>query len=197
MRNLSPTLKALLKSDEVSMCYLVKIEHPDGTIYDTTAVTPIIYNSDIYSPNGNLLSVEPPKLSETVDREPYKIIYADAEHEKFNQLEGSWTGILVTVFACFFNTTGEIVGDIPPNEPLVNDVLIAYRGFVDSQSYTIDPDSGTVIALIECASPMASLGLIKSFYTSDESMRQIDPTDTSFSEIHTGAQEAAILWGKA
>ena len=197
MRDVSSTLRQILLSDTVEMIYLVKIDHPVSKILDTTAATKITYDGNEYTPNGNLLSIEAPRLSDAVDKEPYKIVYADAELEKFSRLEGSWVGMMVTVYAVFYNTLGVTVGSVVPGQPLLNDVVIAYKGRVDSQGYTINPDDGKVLAVLDCASPMAALGLIRSFYTSKDSMKLKAPSDTSFDEVYIGTKEAAILWGRA
>lgn len=199
MRKFSANIKQLLASDSVAVFYLAKLEHPSGTIYDTTAASDITFNGNVYNANSGLLSVEPPRLSDVVDREVYKIIYADPEFTKLGGLESSWTGVKVTVWAGFYNTISNGFAGVAKGAPILSeaDMVIAYRGVVDTQGYTVDPSNGTVVVVIECASPVASLGLVKSFYSSKESMRMRNRNDSSFDEVHVGSEEAAILWGKA
>lgn len=199
MRSFSANVKQLLASDNVSVFYLVKLEHASGTLYDTTAASDIVFNGHTYNANSGLISIEPPRLSDVVDREAYKIVYADAEFSRLGALEGSWTGVKATVYAGFYNTIADGFAGVSKGAPILTeaDMVIAYKGIVDTQGYTVDPDNGSVVAVIECASPVASLGLVKSFYSSKESMRLRNRNDSSFDEVHVGSEEAAILWGKA
>jgi len=113
--------------------------------------------------------------------------------------EDGLTGATVTVYLGCFNLTTETLGGAAPGEPLVNlaDLLIVYKGFVDTQGYAVNPEEGTVLAIIECSSPMAQLNLARPFFTSREAMHQVDPTDTSFDEAFEGSKKLMHLWGKA
>jgi hypothetical protein len=189
-----------LQQDEVLTFYLVKVETTSSVILDTTAAYPInIPSLGIFSPNNGLLTVEPPKLSSIVDREVYKLIYIDPEFEKIALFESILTGSKTTVYVGFFNSTDTVLGGALPNEPLTNleDLIIAYEGIADTQGYAIDPSAGTVVAVIECSSPVASLGLVKHFTTSKNEMQQVNPNDTSFDQIYTGSSKVTRLWGKA
>lgn len=200
MRILSPAVKKLLASNNVSTFTLVKITPPSGTVIrNTTTATPISFSGQTFTANSGLLSVEPPKLSEVVDREPYKIVYADPAFQLIGDLETSWVGAPVSVWVGFYNTTGASLNGTGIGAPMVasEDYVMAYQGRIDSQGYTIDPDNGAVLAVLDCASPMGALGRINSFYTSKEAMRRRYPNDSSFDAVHTGGEEAAILWGKA
>lgn len=198
MRNFSTAVKNLLKSNRISTFYLVEIDLPSGKIYDTSTSASVRVGVIDYNPNNGLLSVEPPKLSDTLDREPYKITYIDPQFIKLPEMEASWTGIDVRVLAGFFNTTDSPIDGYAPGMPILNtdNLIVAYKGKIDKPSYTIDPDSGSVIIQLECASPAAALGLVKGFYTSDQSMKSRYSTDTSFRDVHVGGEEAAIVWGK-
>jgi hypothetical protein len=200
MRIFSANVKLLLQQEEVLTFYLVKIETTSSTLLDTTAAYPInIPALGTFSPSNGLLTVEPPKLSSVVDREVYKLIYIDPEFEKIALFEAILTGSKATVYVGFFNSTTTVLGGALPNEPLTNleDLIVAYEGVVDTQGYAIEPSAGTVVAAIECSSPVASLGLIKHFTTSKNEMQQINPNDTSFDQIYTGSSKVRRLWGKA
>jgi len=43
---------------------------------------------------------------------------------------------------------------------------------------------------------MSGLGIVKAFYTSKDSMKQIDATDTSFDQVYQGSRVIDLLWGK-
>jgi hypothetical protein len=77
------------------------------------------------------------------------------------------------------------------------DTIISYRGIADTQGYAINPTDGTVIAVIECSSPMARLGMVKSFFTSKDAMRQLNPIDTAFDQASLNSSKVSYLWGRA
>lgn len=200
MRAFSSAVTQLLASDNVSVCYLVKLVTPSITIRDTTAGTTIVVPSlGTFNPNNGLLVVEGPRLSSAVDRETYHITYADPEFNKRELFELGLTGSAVSTYVVFFNTSGATLGGAAPGEPLVNaeDIITAYSGIVDSHGYGLNPQEGTIVAAIECSSPMASLGLSRPFYTSKEAMRKLDPDDCSFDFVNVTSSKIAHLWGKA
>lgn len=201
MRKIPAVIKQLLLRDDTDFVYLVKIQVADGTVLlDTNCPYAVTIGGDTFVPNSGLQQVEPPRLSTTVDREAYKITYIDPDHSKLALFEKGLTGAKVTVWAAFINTTGVPLsatgGVFNDGEILVNDLLIAYRGIVDTQGYTINPSNGTIVAVVECASPMAGLSVVKSLYNSDASLKERNPADTAFVQINENASKVALLWGK-
>jgi|GEM_PF-1865641 len=211
MRKISALSKSLLSSEGASPFYMVRIEITPAMrtagysdIFDTTLNTPTTFNSELYAPNNALSLIEPPKLSEAVDRESYKITYVDANFEKISMFDYGMVGSKAIVYLGFLNNSEETITDssgnsVLPNYPILSplDVMTAYSGVVDTQGYTIDAKNGTVVAVIECSSPVASLGRINSFYTSKESMKKFNLTDNSFDEIYVGSKRIGRLWGKS
>lgn len=201
MRNMPAVVKTLLSRDDTTFYYLVEIIKADAqVIRDTNASFDVVANGNIFTSNTGLQNVEPPKLSTVVDRESYKITYADATMSKIAMFEKGLTGAKVTAWTVFVNTTGAPIaatgGMFNDGDLLVNDLLIAYRGIVDTQGYTINPNEGTIVAVIECSSPMAGLNVVKGLYNSRESLHERNASDTSFDQIHEGSAKIALLWGK-
>lgn len=199
MRNFSNNVKTILALDEVAIFYLVRIVTPNVTLLDTTAnVNITISGIGTFVPNNGLSTVEAPKLSSTVDRETYKLVYIDPDFSKRALFESVLTGSSVTVWVGFYNTTGGVIGTYQPGDIMssVSDLVVAYKGIVDTQGYAIDPDSGTVVAAIECASPMASLGLVRPILTSRDALRQRNANDTAFDQVFQKSGQVFILWGK-
>jgi hypothetical protein len=200
MRGFSAAVKAIFATGEIIPIYLIKIIAPTESIYDCTGRSQITLSGiGTFTPNNGLNIVEPPKLSPSVDREAYKITYADPQFNKRSLFELNLTGAPVTTYVTFYNTTGSVLNGIEPGQPLTaaEDVIIAYEGVVDTRGYSVDPEQGTVIAVVECSSPMASLGRTRAFYTSKDAMMQVDPTDTSFDQVYLGMSKVTHLWGKA
>jgi len=156
-----------------------------------------------FGASSGLIEYESPRQSSAVDREVYKITYIDPTFQFRAYFEAGLTGARVTTYLGLFNSTASPVMSggvsIPPGQPLTGaeDLIIAYSGWVDTQGYTIDPDSGTVIAVLEGSSPMASLDMSKPFRTTKEDMRTVNLNDTSFDEIYTGVSRVSYAWGKA
>jgi hypothetical protein len=222
MRTFSDTVKAILATNNISTFYLVETKIPLASVtYPVLPVNLPVPNSidegsfrvvkettaafnltvsplgTFYCDSG-LMIVEGPRQSSSVDRETYVITYADPTFEKRALFEAGITGAKVTVYVGFFNNTDTTLSGFAPGLPILNsaDILVAYSGVVDTHGYTIDPASGTITVVIECSSPMASLGLVRSFYTSRESMKQISATDTAFNQVSVTQSKTAYLWGK-
>lgn len=201
MRKMSQPVKDLLMRDDTDFVYLLKLTKADSTfILETNNITAVTAVGYTFNPNNKLQSIEPPKLSTVADRESYKITYIDPNREKISMFEEGLSGAKVTVWAAFRNTTGAPMsatgGLVAADDLLLNDLLIAYQGIVDTQGYTINPANGTVIAVIECASPLAGLSVVKSLYNSKASMNERNRADTAFDQVHEGSSKLALLWGK-
>jgi hypothetical protein len=200
MRNLSANQKIILALDNISGCYLVKIETPSQTIWETNHPYDIVVPSiGTFKSNAGLLAIESPRLSSSIDRETYKLAYIDPTFEKRALFEQILTGSKLYVYVCFFNTTGNYLGTFAPGAPLTDqqDLLVAYQGLIDGQGYALNPEEGSVVASIEGASPMANLGLTRAFLTTKEAMRQVNTNDTSFDQVYTGSKKMTYMWGKA
>jgi hypothetical protein len=200
MRTFSNPVKTILSSDEVSVVYLVKIVIDQSTTWlDTTAPFSVIFDNNTYVSSSSLMTVEAPRLSEVVDREPYKIVYTDPQSDILSAFEGGLTGSIVEVYAVFYNTMNTTLNSVVPGELMLDpaDVLTVYKGTVDSHGIVVDPSNGTILATIEAGSPVSNLARPKAFYSSKDSMRLKNPSDTAFDDIFLGGEDSAIRWGKA
>lgn len=200
MRTFSNNVKTLLALDEVSVFYLVRIVTPSLTLLSTTSPTDIdVGGVGRFSADGGLLIVDAPRLSSSVDRSVYKLTFVDPEFEKRALFEEGMTGAPVTVWVGFINTTSSTLGGAAPGMPLTStdDMVVAYAGIIDTQGYAMDPENGTIFASLECSSPMASLDMNRSFYTTKEEMSQRNPIDTCFDQVSVSSKKTTYLWGKA
>jgi hypothetical protein len=208
MRKFSPTVTRLLSEGVYSGFYLLELDVGNPVVRQTTLPYDVTLDQVAYSSDTDLIKLDPPKLSNTADREAFKLTFSDPEL-KYAPLCDSMINAPVTVFGGFYNTTG---ADLPvslgppvsPNDPVLNskDLLIIYSGFVDTVRYAINEENGVILE-IECASPMASLDALNVFYTTQNSLRQRVPSsewsnaaDTSFDNVSLGGRSQEILWGK-
>jgi hypothetical protein len=200
MRQISPNIFTLLNLDNPATFYLVKIVTPLQIIQDTTASFDIASPSlGLFVSQNNLMSVDTPRLSNVTDRATYKVVYIDPLFEKRAMFENVLTGSSVTIWIGFYNTSSGTLGSALPGDPLIdaNDLTIIYSGVVDTQGYVVDPQNGTVTAVVECSSPMASLGMVRPMYTSKDSLLQRAKGDTAFDQVYAGSGQISYLWGKA
>lgn len=225
MKTISPNIQLLLEQSLVSVFYLVELgagkNAParyhcsllrniivSGTTYLGANSTEEVYITPpgVVKSMSQLLSIEYPKASSIVDRQAYIIKYVDPEFLFRPSLEDGYNNAPIVVKIGFFNTTeGPIWSGmaVNPGEPLLDpeDIIIAYKGRVDSQTYDIQPDE-SVILTIECTSPMGALGAINAAYTSKDWLEQEDPNageanrDCSFDQVYEGSKGFNLLWGK-
>jgi len=200
MRQFSANVQALLDTGEPSLVYCVEILNTGLTIRDTTAAFNITLTGiGTFTPNNDLLMLEAPRLSTQVDREAYKVAYADSSFEKISMFDNLLLNAQLTSRVVFFNTLDYTLGGAEPGQPLLEpaDTIIAYSGIIDKPYYTINPDEGIVTAYLECASPMAALNMTKAFYTSKEGLHQRVTDDTAFDKVFEGSKKYSLLWGRA
>jgi len=198
MKKYSNNVSQVIGLPNLSFFYLVQIEFSDGTVRHTSTPHNIDVNGlGLFIADNNLKNIEAPKLSSVVDRETYKITYSDNSQELRTKFDEGIVGTPVTVYIGLYNNSTAPIGGVGVGQPFTSlaDLIIAYKGVIDTHGYSVDVDS-EITALLECSSPMASLELTKPFYTSRDSMRQVNATDTSFDDVYSGSKEITLLWGK-
>jgi len=200
MRNFSANVKAQLNQDAISVFFLVQWRiSGDGYLYLRHTTFPI----DIYIEGlGNFLalnglnSVDAPKLSDTIDREVYKISYVDENLEMLNWVVNAGIGTQCTVYIGFINTLDYAMGGAEPGMPMRNkeDLIMSYQGMVDTYGYTINAD-GEFISTFDCSSPMAALDVVRPIFTSPDAIKVINANDTCFDEVYKSSAPVTLHWG--
>lgn len=195
MRAISNSVLQMLASRELSVFYLVDIDTVvpmKHTSFYRDIVTPF----GTYSSDNNLIGVDSPRLDANIDKESYKIVYADPSFSLRSLAESGISGVTVKVRIGFLNTSSTSINGTLPGQPFLNsdDFLTSYDGVVDFPSISVQDE--TVHMVFECASPMASLGLIKSHFTSQDYLKHLDVGDTSFDQVYDGSHKIDLLWGK-
>jgi hypothetical protein len=188
MIQFSATVISLLQNPVINAFYMVKID----TYLSTTHIANItLSNGDAYVADGKLLNVDSPKLSATVDRELYRVVFADPDYAIGNGMQTGLVGKNFEVRIGFVDNT--------TNAPYTNisDTILAYKGKVDNMSYSIDSgDVGEISLAITGSSPMSDLDSTKAFYTSKEYIRSLYPSDSCFDQIYEGSGPINLKWGK-
>lgn len=188
--------------------FLIEMAYDGIELNYTSLPYDVTINGVTYSSDNNLVSLDPPRLSNTTDREVYKIAFADPDFD-FAPASQKMLNSRITIRGGWLNVMPETILDsdgieVEVNYPILNlkDTLMLYRGFIDVVRYNINEESG-VIFQIECASPMANLDALTAFYTTKDCLRQRVPAavwntnpDTAFDNISLGGHAQEILWGK-
>lgn len=194
MIQFNSTIVQLLQQPTIETFVLVKFKKPNNSEYyrETSYMRDLtLDNLEIYPSQGRLLSFDAPKLSTTVDREQYKLSFADSAMYFGEYADDGLVGLPIEVRLGFVN--------VSTNLPLtqINNTLLVYKGQIDSASYAINTSEvGESIFNISCTSPMADLDLTKTFYTSKEFLKKIDPEDNSFDQIYEGSGQLEVKWGR-
>jgi hypothetical protein len=188
MIQFNSVIQNIVSQPTVELFYLVDMGGYKVTNYfrDVT-----LSNGEVFEANGRLLQVDPPQLSSTVDREIYKITFADPDFYFGQEAPVSVVGLAVTVRVGFINP----ITKFPVTE--TENTVIIYRGVVDGSSYSIDTEvGGESVWLVTCASPMNDLEMARTMYTSKDSIRLVSPGDTSFDQVYEGSGQVELKWGK-
>jgi hypothetical protein len=185
MRTFSTNVQNVLDGETIQFFYLIKLEFSSDYFF-TSYNSDIPYDGDTYLSDGGLVEFDSPSLNSVVDREAYKIVIADQVNEMLSEFRLGVVGKVIEVRVGFLDSNG-----VPMTDP--EDVILIYRGFVDSPS--VSNDFEQKLAIIEGTSPMSDLDAINDFISSKDGMDQVSATDTSFDSIFKD-NEVLIKWGK-
>jgi hypothetical protein len=188
MRTLSAAALAAINLASPKFILLGKIELASTTLRITSASQDIYFNNEWYLSDGAITGFGPPRVSSSVDREIYELYFLDHANLIQNELRTGITGRKMTVYVVFFDEN---------DWPLLNtaDVLVAYRGFIDSGK--VVNDGSKKQAVLSGASPMASLDAIGGYIVSKDGMDQVNSNDTSFDDVYVGGKSVNLKWGKS
>jgi hypothetical protein len=204
MRTHSAAINEILGLENLVYFYIVEIgpyvdldSNPNQYKRYSSLHGDVTIDSKTYTGGSKLITVDPPRLSSSVDREAYKISIADPDYEFRGLFERGFSQIKVTISIGFFNTSSHTIGSTLVGSPFLDiaDTIIVYKGYIDNHVYAIDLNGGTVVS-IECTSPMGSLNMSRPRLTTNDSMKQLNITDTSFSQVYQGSKGIGLLWGK-
>jgi len=185
MRQFSAAAQQVIDSDLIRFAFLIKLEFVNN-YYFTSYHRDLFFDGDTYLADGGLYEFDPPKLSSVVDRESYRVVISEVLNTMGDEFRANVIGKPISVFVSLLDVNGD---------PLLgtDDVLSVYKGFVDRPALTNDFEQK--LAVIEGTSPMSDLDMVRSSITSRDSMKQKNPSDTSFDEIFQD-KSVSVKWGK-
>jgi len=191
MISFSATVKALLEQPLIETFYLVKI----GTGTWTTFHSDLTYNGTVYSASNAIVAIEPPKSTSVVDRGTFKVTLSDTSFTYGALAESGLIGLPLLVYVGFVDQTTKAP------QLSVDDVLLAYDGFVDGSAYSIETaEKGTSLFTITGTSPMHDLDHVRAFYTSqdfvDKNFANLAVKDTAYNQMYDGSVQTSLRWGR-
>jgi hypothetical protein len=188
MRKISSAFADAVSSRNPKFFLLGKIEFADEPLLLSSLNFQVTFKGDVYPKGSPVISFGPPRVSSSVDRQIYELIIADTENYLQDRLREGVIGVTLSVYIGFFSSLD--------GHPLLEeeDVVLAYRGVLDSGAIVIGSDSK--LCKVLAASPMGKLDAIGAYMVSKDGMDQINENDTSFDEVIAGSKEVNLKWGK-
>lgn len=185
MIQLSTAVSELMNQAVIESFWCVSL----GDEHYTTFYSDLQIGAKTYLSNGAIAAIDPPRMDSVVDRQPFEITLSDVTFEKGQDIEDGIVGRPVTVYLGLV--------DQATKQPLLNDMIVVYKGRIDSASYAISTSSvGESLLKLVCSSPMHNLDLVKAYYTSQDYLDKNYPGDTSYEQIYEGAGPINLKWGK-
>jgi len=202
MRNIPSVLFEAMQRDHAISFLVVKIGPTvnGAFIAYTTLPYQFPYGGTTYLPDNGLLAIDPPNLSEVMDRDSYKLTISDPDFTLRATIESNeFTGATVYVGAGLINTLDIVNGGTEPGEAY-DWLMTVYAGYLDNVEYAITPNEEISLNL-EGSSPMGSFDLTRSLMTSRNYLDKKYPNlpygrDTSYDQILIGSEKVNILWGR-
>ena len=189
MKRLSEFVRTQMMDDYFSTFVLFEIGPSSSGEYlrGTSLNDDYTFGGNVFNKCLPLRSIDAPRISETVDKENFKISIADPDFAYRVAFEDGLYKAKLSVWVGFVGDNGEM-----PEEG----ISLIYRGAIGSYSYSITQDN-EVLCILEGESPMGSMQLSRSIITSKEYLRQVAPNDSSFDQIYVGSKSTTLKWGKA
>jgi len=185
MINLSAIQVQLLADNDAERFYCVRIKDLFMTDYSRDLVT----FEGTYLSSNMLVGVTPPEATSSVDRSLYEVVLSDPGNALGDQYTQGLIGSKLTVQLGFVDPSTE--------EPLVSDMFMLYSGIVQGKDVNFETDiEGETITKITGSNVLAALDATDGFYSSRETLRNIDPSDSAFDQVYEGSRSLTLLWGK-
>ncbi|QGH74726.1 hypothetical protein DSS3PM1_00049 [Bacteriophage DSS3_PM1] len=185
MKGNASDILSILAQDNVGFFSLVELNWNQNH-YFTDFGANITWNGKTFLSNNPLVSSDPIRYSNVVDRESFRFFLSGVDAAINNELDAGVVHRPVTLRMAF---TVDGVPQLGGNQ-----TLLYYDGLVSKTDKKISLDDR--INVIECTAPLSDLDAIGTMFTTKDGMKRFDPTDTSFDAIFEGSEETSLKWGK-
>lgn len=185
MLQISSTLLDAITDPTIIPYFLVKFEFSAGSVRITDAPYDITYNEEIYSADGNLNTVAPPKTEADLSRDLFEVSVGDPTNYYRSLFSTESIGRVASIRCGFINST-----TMAP----IDEYLNVYTGKISKVSWTSNQDSPVVV--VECSGPLNKLQQITHVSTNTASRKELGYTgDTSMDLAYDSENESTIKWG--
>jgi hypothetical protein len=157
-----------------------------------------------YRFDHGILSLEPPKLGNSLTKDSYTVKMADPTFQFKEDCVNAPVASSIRIDAGFMNTSQDIVYShsgipIAPGQPILDhyDLVNNYIGTIDSLQYVMSEKNGIVLEL-KASSPMGALDATNVYYLTPSFLQERTQGvyDTAFDYVVTPGNSVAIKWGK-
>jgi hypothetical protein len=148
---------------------------------------PLVYIP--YLADGSLVSLAPPSLSTSVDREQYSMMITDSSLLSYASNTWGLIGLRFKVSAIFSN--GGVLDYSPEN------MLTVYSGRISGVTHTQSTQvDGESLIKITAGSPMYGLDQKNGIYFSDPKIKERNKEDTCAEHVYVSSRNYSLHWGK-
>jgi len=186
MRQVNAFVESRIYAEVLEYYAIIFLELDGLNLYFTTLPYDITVDGQLYISSVGIVDYSAPNQTSVVDRENFQFSLADPDGSFKERLRTGIAGKAAELSVGFFNNDGS-----PNTDP--ENFIISYKGWIDGTSFSSDFEESTIN--IDCSSPMAALGLIKTMFTSSDGMDQFNTSDTSFDNVIAN-NETKFKWGK-
>ena len=188
MISFSSNVQSALTGPSSAAFYLMKF----GDVYKTSYFRDLTIGGISYISDGSIVHIEPPQLTSTVDRQPFKITIADTMFEYGPVSEQGLLGTPVEIRIGF--------EDPSTKQPFLSegDTLLVYKGKIDGTGYTVNTAQyGSSVFVVTCTTPMSDLDLTRAYYVTQDHLDKNYAEDTAYEQLFEGSGQINIKWGRA
>lgn len=188
MQNVSTRVKEILSNGNVTLFLLTSFYSGTNSYNFTSLPYELIVNGELYLPDRNTVSIAPPKLGASLDREEFSMKLGALDKDFMDGLETSYlvTRLRVVLGVIDPDTGKPLVGD--------DDLLVLHDGVLDTIETSLE--AGEVSIGITSASPMADFDTVKTYITEPRYQKDIMPEDTCYDFVAGRDREITMKWGK-
>jgi len=185
MKSNATEILSILDNDNIGFFTLVELNWNSDYFY-TDHPSNIIWNGNTYYTDSPIVSMDPIRYSNVVDREAFKFHLSGLDATINSELDSGVVHSPVKLRMLFTVDGTPQLG--------LSDTLLFYDGLVSKVDHQIGANDK--INTIECTAPLADLDATSTMFTTKDGMKVLDATDTSFDTIFEGSEETSLKWGK-
>ena len=183
MITFSSEVNTELARDSVTPAILLTIDFPMAQ-GGALKLTDNAFDIDDFLASATFESADVIKLTSGVDRNQYGVVLNDNDNLISTRFENGYAGIPMNVAITFIDASGNVLSDR----------ITIFDGVISAVQREITPMfiKLTVLGVSE----LYKTDLSKGIYTTSDSIKRLEPTDTSFDYVRREGQDNLRNWGR-